>query len=173
MVYLKLMLAFVSTGLVSFVLFYLLLKEKGSDSVAVIENKDKAGMKQIKQDMKKQKWSLQRVMMSKWVDFGGGFYGVMAVLTYVVVEFWEIVDFMTSEETVMATLSSLGVGDVVNFFINSLMNFITAITWPAYWIKKVEGHSVWVWFVVVYLGYVFGQYIAKNIINPYEQKDRV
>lgn len=171
MVYLKLILAFVSTGLVSFVLFYLLLKESGSDSVSVIEQKDKAGMKQIKQDMKAQSWSLQRLMMSKWVDFGGGFYGVMAVLTYVVVEFREVVDFMTSEATVMATLAALGIGDVVNFFINSLMNFITAIAWPAYWINKVEGHSVWVWFVVVYLGYICGQFIAKNVINPYEQEN--
>ncbi len=167
MVYFKLILAFVSTGLVSFVLFYMLLKEKGNDSVSVIESKDKAGMKQIKQDMKEQRWSLQRVMMSKWVDFGGGFYGVMAVLTYVVVEFREVVDFMTSEETVVATLTSLGIGDLVNFFINSLMNFITAIAWPAYWIRKVEGHSVWVWFVVVYFGYVCGQFFAKNMTNPY------
>ncbi len=171
MTYFKLLLAFASTGLVSFVLFYLLLKEQDTDSVAVIENKDKEGMKQFKKDLKSKDWSVKRMMMSKWVDFGGGFYGVVAVLTYVVVEFREVVDFMTSEETVMATLAALGVGDVVNFFINSLMNFITAIAWPAYWINKVEGHSVWVWFVVVYLGYLTGQFFAKNVVNPYEQKN--
>ena len=71
--------------------------------------------------------------------------------------------------TVMATLEAMGVGDVVNFFINSLMNFITAITWPVYWLNKTEGHSVWVWFVVVYLGYYCGQMLAKNTVNPYAE----
>jgi hypothetical protein len=167
MVYLKLFTAFISTGALSFVMFYVLMKQGNSESVTVIESKDKSGLKKMKAELKAEKFSWHKVVMSKWVAFGGGFYGVMAVLTYLVVEFREVVDFLTSEESVMATIAALGFGDLISFFINSLMNFIAAITWPVYWINKVEGQSIWVWFLVVYAGYVSGQFIAKNSRNPY------
>lgn len=166
MVYLKLFMAFISTAAVSFVLFYVLMKQGSDESVAVIESKDKAGLKKIKHQLKVEKFSWHKLVMSKWVAFGGGFYGVMAVLTYLVVEFREVVDFLTSEESVLATIAALGFGDLISFFINSLMNFIAAIAWPVYWMNKVEGQSIWVWFLVVYAGYVSGQFMAKNISNP-------
>ena len=169
MVYLKLIMAFVSTAVISFLLFYILIKSKKDDSVQAIEKKDKAGLKKLKKELKTSQFSWQNTVMSKWVAFGGGFYGVMAVLTYLVVEFNEVLDLLTSEASIMATLAELGVGDLVNFFINSLMNFVSAITWPVYWMGRVEGHSVWVWFVTVYGGYVVGQFLAKNMTNPYAE----
>lgn len=167
MLYLKLLTAFVGAAAVSFLLFYLLMKQRSSESLGVIENKDKGGLKKLKAELKAEKFSWQNVVMSKWVAFGGGFYGVMAVLTYVVVEFREVVDLMTSEASLMATIAELGISDLVAFFINSIMNFVTAITWPVYWMSRVEGYSVWVWFVIVYSGYVTGQFLAKNMSNPY------
>ena len=101
--------------------------------------------------------------MSKWVAFGGGFYGVMAVLTYLVVEFYEILDFLLGENGFWETVTNLGVSDVINFFINSIMNFITAIVWPVYWLKSIHGYAAWVWFVAVYLGYCLGQLLAQKV----------
>jgi hypothetical protein len=165
---LLLVLAFIVMSTISFLVFYFMLKQSNTESLAMLEKKDKAGLKKLKKDLKQDKLTMQNILMSKWVAFGGGFYGLMAVLTYVVVEFNEIVDFLTSESGVLATLAAMGVSDLVGFFINSIMNFVTAITWPVYWMKIVEGYSPWVWFLVVYLAYVFGQYIAKNIRNPLE-----
>jgi len=164
----KLISAFVGTGLISFLLFFLLLKQGKGDSVSIIEGKDKAGMKRLKQELKKERLTPQNVLMSKWVAFGGGFYGVMAVLTYIIVEFLEVVDFLSSEASLLETISSLSIRDFVDLFINSIMNFVTAITWPVYWMKNTEGYAIWVWFVVVYLGYSCGQFLAKNTTNPYE-----
>jgi len=170
MTYLKLLMAFISTGVVSFVLFYVLLKSQQVDSATTMEKPDKATRKKLKADLKQERWSVQNVIMSKWVDFGGGFYGVVAVLTYLVVEFKEMVDFLTSEATVMATLAAMGVGDLVNFFINSLMNFITAIAWPAYWINQAEGAPLWLWFLLAYGGYYVGPSLAKHISDiPHHQ----
>ena len=151
-------------------MFYVVMKQRSSESLDVIENKDKVGLKKMKAELKAEKFSWQNLVMSKWVAFGGGFYGVMAVLTYVVVEFREVADLMTSETSLMATIADLGISDLVAFFINSLMNFITAITWPVYWMSRVEGYSVWIWFVVVYSGYFTGQFLAKNLSNPYASK---
>lgn len=170
MILFKMLLAFVSCALISYLLFYLMLKQKNAASLAVVEKKDKAGLKKLKQELKSDRWSWQKVVMSKWVAFGGGFYGVMAVLTYVVVELREVVDFLTSENSIMATLSAMGISDIVSFFVNSIINFVTAIVWPVYWMNRVEGYSIWVWFVVVYCGYVVGQFMAKNMANPYQNK---
>lgn len=165
----KLILAFVGTGAVSFLLFFLMLKQGKDDSVSIIEGKDKAGLKRLKQDLKQEQWTPQNLLMSKWVAFGGGFYGVMAVLTYIIVEFFEVVDFLTSESSIIETISSLSVRDFVDLFINSIMNFVTAITWPVYWMKNTEGYATWVWFLVVYLAYTCGQFLAKNMTNPYSK----
>lgn len=161
----QLIVAFVFTVLVSLLLHYFVLKQYGVDAIDDKSKGDKALNKKIKDDG----FSLQNVLMSKWMSFGGGFYGVIAVLTYVVVEFRELVDFFTSEGSLIQTITQLGVGDVVNLFINSIMNFVTAIAWPAYWLNKIEGYSAWVWFLVVYSGYLTGQFIAKNAINPYHE----
>lgn len=160
----KLILAFFSTAAVSLILYYLVYKQYGTDSL----DDDKEN-KALNKQMEHEDWSIQQVLMSKWMSFGGGFYGVIAVLTYVVVEFREIFDFLTSEGSLIDTITSIGVGDVVNLFVNSIMNFVTAIAWPAYWLNKVEGYSVWVWFVVVYSGFLAGQFCAKNAINPYQE----
>jgi hypothetical protein len=167
MLNLQVLFAFAGCGAISFVMFLILLKQQNNETVTAIKSKDKDGLKQVKQELKAAPLSVQNVLMSKWVAFGGGFYGVMALMTYIVVEFYEVVEFLTSESSVWATITSLGIGDLINFFINSLMNFITAIVWPAYWLKSIHGYSAWVWFVAVYLGYLTGQAIAKYL---YEQK---
>jgi len=162
MIYLKLFLALLASGAVSFLLFFVLLKQKNADAVNVVQNKNKDGLKLLKEELKAEQWSWQNVLMSKWIEFGGGFYGVMAVLTYLVVEFNEVIDFLTSEHTVFATLAAITLGNLVEFFVDSIMNFITAITWPVYWIGKTEYFSFWVWFIAVYMGYYLGQMLAKN-----------
>ncbi len=167
MEYLQALMMFFGVAAVSFLLFYLMLKQPNSESLTVIEGKDKAGMKQLKKELRANRWSWQNVMMSKWVDFGGGFYGVMAVFTYLIVEFNEVVDLITSEASMLETISQLGISDLVNFFINSLMNFITAITWPAYWVRGASGFHIGVWLLIIYSAYVCGQFLAKNVRNPY------
>jgi len=160
--YFYLILAFLATAAASYLMFYLMLKQQHEQMRHAMEQKDKKAIKAARQDLKKQPWSWHQILMGKWMEFGGGFYGVIAVLTYVVVESREVYDFLTSEETIMSTIAALGVGDVVQFFINSLMNFITAITWPVYWMSKTTYFSTWIWFLVVYAGYVSGQYLAKH-----------
>ena len=167
---LKMFMAFAATAAVSYLMFILMLRQKHEAIQEAIENKDKKALKKAKQEIKDQPWSWHQIFLSKWMEFGGGFYGVVAVLTYLVVEGREVYDFLTSEATVMATIAQLGIGDLVQFFINSLMNFITAITWPVYWMGKTSYFSTWVWFLVVYAGYVAGQFLAKFNQQMLEQE---
>ena len=167
MITIKLLATFLATATISFVLFFALLKQPNGAALASQKKQSKAEKQALKAELKEEQWSWHNMIMSKWMAFGGGFYGVIAVLTYVVVEFWELVDFFTSESTLWSTLTNIGVGDVVNLFVNSLMNFITAIAWPAYWLKKIDPYPVWVWFLVAYAGYTAGQFLAKSMNNPH------
>lgn len=157
----QILMAFVGCGMVSYMMFHILLRHEHKEAERALITKDKKILKTVKKDLKSAPMNVQNVLMSKWVAFGGGFYGVMALMTYMVVEFYEVVDFLTSEYGFWETISALGIRDLISFFINSLMNFITAIVWPIYWLKNIHGYSAWVWFVVVYLGYLTGQAIAK------------
>lgn len=89
---------------------------------------------------------------SKWMEFGGGFYGVVAFFTYALIELAEIRDFLLN-------LSGMFRGGLisilVNFFIESIKNFITAIAWPAYWLSRIHSEQ-WLWVIGAYGGYWLG-----------------
>lgn len=89
---------------------------------------------------------------SKWMEFGGGFYGVVAFFTYALIELGEIRDFFAN----FSDLFSGGlISMLVQFFIESLKNFIAAIAWPAYWLGRIHSDQ-WLWIIGAYGGYWLG-----------------
>jgi hypothetical protein len=96
---------------------------------------------------------------SKWMEFGGGFYGVVALFTYALVELGEIRDLF-------ANFGDLFRGDlvrmIVQFFVESLKNFVTAITWPVYWLERIHGEQ-WLWVIGAYGGYWLGAKAAFRL----------
>ncbi|MCW8869519.1 MAG: hypothetical protein OQK49_02345 [Proteobacteria bacterium] len=99
-------------------------------------------------------------LANKWLAFGGGFYGLVAVLTYIIVEAQEIIDLfdMPGEGDVF---SGISIGMLINFFIDSLMNFITAISWPVFWMNTGNA-PFWKWFLAAYIGYLVGKTLVKT-----------
>lgn len=93
---------------------------------------------------------------NKWLAFGGGFYGVVALLTYAVVEVGELRDFFVGFESLAALLAGFGIDMLANLFVDALLNFVTAIAWPAYWMSEVAMNHIWIWFGMAYLGYWAG-----------------
>jgi hypothetical protein len=93
---------------------------------------------------------------NKWIKFGGGFYGVVALMTFVIVETGEIASFFGQFSENVGKLSQLSADMVINLIIDSLMNFVTAIAWPMYWMNRIETESIWIWFLVAYGGYWLG-----------------
>jgi hypothetical protein len=89
---------------------------------------------------------------SKWMEFGGGFYGVVAFYTYVLIELDEVKDFFIG----LFHLFDQGlISLLVNFFVQSIMNFIAAITWPVYWLSRIHTEQ-WLWVIGAYGGYWLG-----------------
>ena len=96
---------------------------------------------------------------NKWIAFGGGFYGVVALFTYALIEIGEIREFFSNfNELFRGELIPM----IVNFFIESLKNFITAITWPAFWLRRIHSEQ-WLWAVGAYAGYWLGTHAAFRL----------
>ncbi len=104
---------------------------------------------------------------NKWLSFGGGFYGVVGLLTYAVVELGEIRDFITQFDGFLSLISDITLELFIGFFINSIMNFVVAIAWPFYWLSDIRSDYIWMWFVAAYAGYWagtrFALHQAKNL----------
>ena len=98
----------------------------------------------------------------KWLAMGGGFYGVVAVLTWTFIELGEIVDFITSFDSIDALIASLSVGTLINMIIEAIKNSFLAIAWPVYWLTDIRSDYVWIWFIAAYAGYWAGSTLAAR-----------
>jgi hypothetical protein len=96
----------------------------------------------------------------KWFVFGGGFYGAVALMTYVLVEWYEFVDFIRGLGGLGDLLSRLGINLIINIFVEALTNFIVAISWPVYWMSEIETNRIWLWCIAAYGGYYAGSALA-------------
>jgi len=99
---------------------------------------------------------------NKWLSFGGGFYGVVALMTYAVIELGEIRDFIFNLGGFFQMLANLSLDLIIGFIINSFMNFIWAMTWPIYWMSEVSASYFWIWFLLAYGGYWAGTRYALH-----------
>jgi len=102
---------------------------------------------------------------NKWLTFGGGFYGAVALLTYLLIEFDELAGFFSNFTGIIDFLRSVSVDMLIRLFIDSLLNFIAAITWPVHWLGRLRGPHLWVWLVAAYAGYWVGSTAALRTIR--------
>lgn len=95
--------------------------------------------------------------LSKWFSFGGGFYGLVALYTWILIEWDEISDFIMGLGDLVLRFD---LGVLIRFFIDSIMNFVWAIAWPMYWLRAAD--NPWIWFGVAYAGYWLGTHAAQR-----------
>ena len=107
-------------------------------------------------DKKKGKGKKGDPLHNKWLAFGGGFYGVVGLLTYAVVELGEIRDFFTQFDGLAGLIAQITPNLFIGLFIDALKNFIVAIAWPVYWMSDIRSDYIWIWFAVAYGGYWLG-----------------
>lgn len=146
------------------------LKESTNTNALVREMKamSMSDKKKKKKDASWQKENLHP-LQKKWAKFGGGFYGIVAFFTYIVVEALEVIDTITHLGGFFDFIKHLNLDVIIRMLVQALMNFITAIVWPVYWIKRIETDQVWVWFVMAYAGYWCGLKLAQALIQRRKQ----
>jgi len=99
---------------------------------------------------------------AKWLKFGGGFYGVVGLLTYAVVELKELRDFFLGFESLSALFAQFGFNMLIGLIIEAVKNFVVAIAWPVYWLSDIRSNYIWAWFVVAYAAYWAGAKLALH-----------
>jgi hypothetical protein len=180
-----LLLAGVPVGLASYFLFSWVLRRRQLGSATSLKQVEQAIKLQSKERKRQQK-QLRRagvanmladgthlspasgldLVHNKWLAFGGGFYGVAGLLTYVVVELGDLRNFLLGFESVWMLISGFGVQMLVDLLVNALQNFVVAIAWPAYWLSEIRSDYIWIWFVAAYAAYWGGARLALRRFRP-------
>ena len=104
-------------------------------------------------------------LQKKWAKFGGGFYGIVAFFTNIVVEVIEIIDMIANFGGFFDFIKQLNFDVIIDMFVQALMNFVTAIAWPAYWLNRIDTDQVWIWFLMAYAGYWAGLKLVEKLIQ--------
>ena len=89
----------------------------------------------------------------------------MAFFTYIVVEVIEIITMITKFGGFIDFIKQLDFNVIIHMFVRAFMNFITAIAWPVYWLKRIDTDYVWVWFLMAYAGYWAGLKLVEKLIQ--------
>ena len=74
----------------------------------------------------------------------------------------EILDFITSFDSIDALIASLSVGTLVNMVFEAIKNSFLAIAWPVYWLTDIRSNHAWIWLVVAYAAYWAGSTLAAR-----------
>ncbi len=99
-------------------------------------------------------------LLGKWKRFGGGFYGIVAMYTFFVMEPPIVVQL--AQDLSQPANWSLGglIAVLVAFVISSIMQFVSAAVWFAYWFDDTADEAIGLAAVLLYGGYVFSARLA-------------
>ena len=122
-------------------------------------------LKEVRKNNKKNKVKTGSMFHDKWFSFGGGFYGLMAFLTYLVLEGGEIMDFLQNFTSIADFIARISIAMLVDFFIESIKNFVAAMVWFMYWGDVIDSNRPFLWLGVTYLGYYLGIKRAAKVNN--------
>ncbi len=109
--------------------------------------------------------TVQHPLQKKWAKFGGGFYGIVAFFTYIVIEVTDVITMIVNFGGFFDFLRQLDFNVIINLLVEAVTNFITAMIWPMYWMKRIDTNEVWIWFGMAYAGYWLGLKLAQALIQ--------
>ena len=143
--------------------YYLVMLTRGNSQLKSSNATElKKELKEITLEQKEDESIFVRILQKKFIKFGGGFYGILALMTYLHVEFNQIVDFFKNFTSLSDFIDSIGFKMLINFFIEAAMNLMTAFMWPIYWMKILPVDSLWVWVVIAFLAHWFATKYALS-----------
>lgn len=107
---------------------------------------------------------------SKWMTFGGGFYGLVALLTFIYIELDQTVQFLIHATGWQSFLNLLSFNAILGMIIESFLNMLKALLWFSYWPDVFDMENVAIWFIASYLGYRLGANLAQRYVVHLEKK---
>ena len=119
---------------------------------------------------KKHKKSLQ-FFHSKWVTFGGGFYGLIALATFIVIELSQIVNFWLNVRSMSDITDLFSITALIGMFVDSILNMIKAALWFTYWPSELGSNHFIIWVLAAYLSYRIGAKYAKYYVLAQRKRE--
>ncbi len=96
------------------------------------------------------------ILHGKVMFFGGGFYGTMALFTYLIVEVFEVLSFFGKIFDFTNWRFTFSIEFIIDLIINSIMNIVQAFIWFDTLPDFVRVREGWIWLIAAYLGYLAG-----------------
>lgn len=134
------------------------------DAVPTLDDSDPdKGSQKAKKKKKKKKRKTGNHVLDQWLYFGGGYYGTVAFLIFVKIELTQFFDFISDIDGMMTYFANFGIGDIVAFFIDQLMNVISAFIWPVSYLQRYDSifHFI-IMVVITYFAYQKGCQFARK-----------
>jgi len=128
-------------------------------------NADLADLEEMSSGKEKNKKN-GNMVMDKWVEFGGGYYGIMALVTFFHVELYDVKDMVTdlANVTNQGSLISTLISFFISFAVESFSNFLVAFTWWNYWGSTLPIENGMIWLIVTYAAYLIGEWLARKMM---------
>jgi len=118
-----------------------------------------AHLKNIRKTEKESDESSDSLLHTKWMKFGGGFYGVAAAWTLIYIEASGVVGVIL-HPSVVTQMFQKGIVHLITQQISSqITTLVDAAIWFTWWPEK--GHGPVMWFAVAYAGYIAGMNLAR------------
>ena len=103
-------------------------------------------------------------IFDQWFQFGGGYYGTMCLITFLHLEFNELVELSAQlyDASSVQSLIQLLMLAFIQLFQESILNFVHAFLWWNHWanVLPVPASQGFIWLVSSYVGYIVGQWLA-------------
>jgi hypothetical protein len=106
---------------------------------------------------------------SKWVTFGGGVYGLIALLTFLIIELTQVVNFLFSITGWQDIVALFSFDTLIAMIIDSITNMVQAIIWFTYWSEKFDTENFIIWIFIAYISYRFSEKYAMRY-TVYQRK---
>lgn len=100
------------------------------------------------------------LLHAKWMKFGGGFYGVAALWTLIVLEGGGLLNLILHPSSIEGMFKGGLVDFAVNWLVNQFTTIVQAFTWFSYWPRESGGFFGWI--AVAYAGYLLGLNLARR-----------
>ena len=144
--------------LFSFFMVYFSYKKSYLSSDVPIKNAFNNNSSQLSKENKKNLLFIH----SKWVTFGGGFYGLIAVLTFLIIEVSQVLNFWINVTSWKNVADLFSISSLISMFVDSLINMVTAAIWFTYWPNKLQSSHFILWVIIAYFCYRMGAEHAKK-----------
>ena len=101
---------------------------------------------------------------AKWVTYGGGYYGLLVLITFFYIEAKELYGLALIYDQLPDLIMELDRDSVRDIIRSQVMNMVDGFVWFQYWPEQIEMDNGWIWLAFSYAGYTTGHNLATHLL---------